>query len=87
MINDVLKSRGTIPELIERLNIFEMNGASSEAHSLRIHVGIGSNADCFRGALWMRSIVFSTLIASNSANARIKSVIEVERCVNLDMKI
>ena len=50
-MNDVLKSGGTTPELIERLDIFEMNGTSSEAHSLRIHVGIGFSADCVRGAL------------------------------------
>ena len=58
VMNDDLKSKGTIPELIESLIIFEMNDSSSEAHSKRNDMGTGSNADCFRGALWMSSIVF-----------------------------
>ena len=60
---------GKSPPVSDILSMRVMNGATVNAHSLRSHVGRGSEAHCFEGDILMVRMTSSTLAAEKVARS------------------
>ena len=64
---------GKSPPVSDILSMRVMNGATVDAHSLRSHVGRGSEAHCFQGDILMARMTSSPLTVVKIARSGVAS--------------
>ena len=69
------------PPVSDRLSMCTMNGAMVDAHSLRSHVGRGSEVHCFEGDILMARMTSSTLTVVKDARSGVVYDVNIgKRC-------